>query len=271
MRLKADTLSAMGAASTQNNLHFDIGHATDAGQIRAQNEDSFCAIQLSTPGRTTQHRPLLLAVADGMGGEAAGEVASSIAIHQLVEQTRRLFSQRNSPSGPWLKQVVSELNSSVTGEARKRGNAMGTTLVASVIWEGVAHLANVGDSRIYRYRTLTGKLDRVVKDHSLVQMLVDQGVIADTDRYDHPRRHLVTRSLGDEQTGMTDDNPSILLQPGDWLLLCSDGLWEMVRDDAIRTVLSEATRAQTACNALLTMANANGGEDNITAVILRVH
>jgi protein phosphatase len=261
----------MGASPTPNGLRFDIGHATHAGQMRAQNEDSFCAVQLSTPGRDVAHKPILAAVADGMGGEEAGEVASSIVVHQLVDQARRLFSQRRTPTSQWLKHVVSELNISVSDEARKRGHVMGTTLVATVIWEGVAYLANVGDSRIYRYRSLTGKLERVVKDHSLVQMLVDQGVIADNERYAHPRRNLVTRSLGDEHTGMTDDNPSIVLQPGDWLLLCSDGLWEMVRDDAIRAVLSEASHAQTACDALVAMANVNGGEDNITAVMVRVH
>jgi PPM family protein phosphatase len=261
----------MGASPTPNSLHFDIGHATHAGQLRTQNEDSFCAVQLSTPGRETVHKPILLAVADGMGGEEAGEVASSIAVHQLVDQARRLFSQRRAPTSQWLKHVVGEINVSVSDEARKRGHVMGTTLVAAVIWEGVAYLANVGDSRIYRYRSLTGKLERVVKDHSLVQMLVDQGVIADSERYIHPRRNYITRSLGDEHTGISDDNPSIVLQPGDWLLLCSDGLWEMVRDDAIRAVLSEATQAQTASDALVAMANVNGGEDNITAVIVRVH
>jgi protein phosphatase len=252
-------------------LQFDIGHATDTGQLRPQNEDSYCAVQLSIPGLSPRHKAILVAVADGMGGEEAGEVASSMAIHQLVDHAQRLFSARRGPSTSWLRNVVSELNQSVTSEAARRGHAMGTTLVAAVVYEGAAYLMNVGDSRIYRFRAETGKLDRISKDHSLVQMLVDEGIIADHDRYDHPRRSLVTRSLGDAATGVSDDNPSLPLQKGDWLLLCSDGLWEMVRDDAILDVLAGSSRAQTACDTLISVANMNGGEDNITAVIVRVH
>jgi protein phosphatase len=100
-------------------------------------------------------------------------------------------------------------------------------------------------------------------------MLVDEGAINDRDRYEHPRRNIITRSLGDPKTGISDANPSIELVSGDWLLLCSDGLWEMVRDEAIVHVISTAKNAQNACDALVALANTNGGEDNITVVIAR--
>ncbi len=261
----------MGGTSSSTALKFDIGHATHTGQLRFQNEDSFCALQLNASGANQPHKPILVAVADGMGGEEAGEVASSLAIHKLVDQVKDLLSARKKPDTGWLKQTVEQLNTVVTAEAKRRGHVMGTTLVSALIYDSKAYLANVGDSRIYRWRRGTEELERLVKDHSLVQLLVDEGIIADNDRYAHPRRNYITRSLGDADTGVTDDNPTLPLRSGDWLMLCSDGLWEMVRDDAILDVLSGSTTAQTACDTLVSMANVNGGEDNITVIIVRVH
>ena len=138
----------------------------------------------------------------------------------------------------------------------------------ALLWNGQAWLANVGDSRIYLLRE--GALKRLSRDHSLVQVLVEQGVIEDDERYSHHRRNLITRSLGDLTTGETDDNPPMPLAFGDCLLLCSDGLWEMVRDDAIAATLAQAPNAQAACDALVALANFNGGEDNISAVVARI-
>jgi PPM family protein phosphatase len=250
-------------------LRFDLGHATHAGMVRGQNEDSYCAIVINGARTARLHRPVLIAVADGMGGAEAGEVASSLSIRQIVEHTARMYTGGGKPSDEWIRASVSDINQRISDEARRRGHIMGSTLVAAVIHEGVAHLANVGDSRIYMWHAGDPDLTRLVRDHSLVQMLVDEGVIADQERYDHPRRNLITRSLGDPNTGVSDENPAIELISGDWLLLCSDGLWEMVRDEAIRDVLSKAKNAQNACDALIALANTNGGEDNVTVVIAR--
>lgn len=260
----------MGATTTTTKLQFELGHATHTGLLRAQNEDSFCAVFVDAAPSGARHKPVLLAVADGMGGEEAGEVASSMAVRRLVDQASKQFSTQPVLSSAWVKSLVADVNSVVSAEAAKRGHVMGTTLVMAAVQNGIAYLANVGDSRIYRWRTGTNELLRLVKDHSLVQLLVDEGIIDDEDRYSHPRRNYVTRSLGDPNTGTSDDNPALTLQSGDWLMLCSDGLWEMVRDDAILDVLRRAKSAQAACDALVELANANGGEDNITVVIARV-
>lgn len=216
------------------------------------------------------HKPLLLAVADGMGGEEAGEVASRIAIDQLCKETQRLYQAQLSPDEGRIPDIVACINDAVADEAQRRGHPMGSTLVFALLHEGRAFLANIGDSRIYLWRSGGNSLTRLVKDHSLVQLLVDEGIIDEHDRYTHPRRNFITRSLGDSNTGVSDDNPVLNLQSGDWLLLCSDGLWEMVRDDAILAVLRNASSAQRACDELIAMANRNGGEDNITAAIARV-
>lgn len=259
----------MGASPTTTKLNFELGHATHTGLLRAQNEDSFCALFIDSAQNNARHKPVLVAVADGMGGEEAGEVASSMAVRRLVDQMGRHFAGSPVLSTAWIKSTVADVNAVVAAEAAQRGHVMGTTLVFALVQNGIAYLANVGDSRIYRWRTGTNELLRVVKDHSLVQLLVDEGIIDDEDRYSHPRRNYVTRSLGDPNTGLSDDNPALTLQSGDWLLLCSDGLWEMVRDEAILNVLRSAKSAQAACDTLVEKANANGGEDNITVVIAR--
>lgn len=260
----------MDSARSNERLQFDYGWASHTGLSRALNEDSVCVdcFASSTPG--LRHAPLLLAVADGMGGEEAGEVASHIAIEHLRRETRILFDAGVTPDEGHIPDIVARVNDAVAEEAQRRGHTMGTTLVFALVHDGRAFLANVGDSRIYLWRAGNNSLTRLVKDHSLVQDFVDRGYITDLERYTHPRRNLITRSLGDSNTGVSDDNPVLELQHGDWLLLCSDGLWEKVFDDAMLDVLRSSPNAQAACNALIAVANDNGGEDNITAAALRM-
>jgi serine/threonine protein phosphatase PrpC len=245
----------------------DIGQATDVGRMRAQNEDSFCAVVLNDPDGPAA---VLLAVADGMGGEEAGEVASSITIQALMHTAAARVASGRTPELGWLQDTVAMLNRRVVDEARDRGHAMGTTLVAALVRDNVAHLVSVGDSRIYRWRPADQTLTRLTRDHSLVQALVDEGVIDDADRYMHPRRNYITRSLGDPGTGYSDELAPVVLEHGDWLLLCSDGLWEMIRDEDMIRVLALNADAQKTSDMLVALANMNGGEDNITVVIARM-
>jgi protein phosphatase len=274
-RVSAETLhqELAGRVSHADDAHgathgagrFELGHATSRGRLRDMNEDSLCALELDAPGK-----PALLAVADGMGGVEAGEVASALAIQRLSAEAQAFAATNSDPSfiGEWLGRAVSGINAAVVAEAAKRGHEMGTTLACALVVEGVANIANVGDSRIYVWRA--GALSRLTKDHSLVQALVDAGVLGDDERYSHPQRNIVVRSLGEPRMGFSDEHEPVLLLRGDWLLLCSDGLWEMVRDDAIGDVLNRAPNAQVACDRLVDLANANGGEDNISVVIGRV-
>ena len=127
---------------------------------------------------------------------------------------------------------------------------------------------NVGDSRTYLYRD--GTLTKLTRDHSLVQRLVEEKQIEPDDVYSHPQRNLIYRSLGAGHKSVDPDVFHETLRPGDTLLLCSDGLWEMVRHQGILSVLKQERDAQKICDTLIDMANANGGEDNITAVVVQI-
>jgi serine/threonine protein phosphatase PrpC len=260
----------MDVARSNARLQFDLGWASHAGLSRTHNEDDVCVASFLSSAVDLRHEPLLLAVADGMGGEEAGEVAARIAIERLRLETCGLFESGTVPDEGCVPDIVARVNDAVAEEAAHRGHTMGTTLVFALVYDGRAFLGNVGDSRIYLWRNGSASLLRLVKDHSLVQDFVDRGYITDRERYSHPRRNLITRSLGDSNTGVSDDNPVLELQRGDWLLLCSDGLWEMVLDDSMLEVMRRSPNAQAACDALIAAANDNGGEDNITAAAVRV-
>lgn len=153
------------------------------------------------------------------------------------------------------------------GMAHREARGMGATVTTALVMDGQAFIANVGDSRTYLLRN--GKLVRVTRDHSLVERLVEAGQIEADDVYDHPSRNLVYRSLGAGHAEVDVDIFVERLQAGDALLLCSDGLWEMIRNPQLQKILTEQEDAEKACESLIKIANENGGEDNITAVLVR--
>ena len=153
------------------------------------------------------------------------------------------------------------------GDEHKEARGLGSTITAALVVEGQAFIANVGDSRTYLLRD--GKLTRITSDHSLVERLVQSGQIDRDDVYDHPSRNLIYRSLGAGRAEVDVDIFTEQLQPGDALLLCCDGLWEMVRDPQLANILTEVEDPTEAVDLLIQRANENGGEDNITAVLVR--
>ncbi|MBE0477181.1 MAG: Stp1/IreP family PP2C-type Ser/Thr phosphatase [Coriobacteriia bacterium] len=225
---------------------------TNTGRIRPINED---AILVAPP---------LYAVADGLGGHQAGEVASRIAVETLHRQAPR----RADPKA--LGRAVRAANAAVIEAAESgRGRAgMGTTLTAVMV-EGLRiALAHVGDSRAYLLHG-DGVLERISQDHSMVADMVRQGTLSEEESRYHPNRSVITRALGSDPN-MHADVAEVTADEGDRLLICSDGLTAMLADDEIAMVLGSAPDADAGARALVDAANAAGGHDNISVVIVEL-
>jgi protein phosphatase len=235
-----------------------VGSATDVGLVRSNNQDQF----LVAPG--------LYAVADGMGGHAAGEVASATAIKAL----QAAFAAGQDHSAGSLETAAKAANRAVWEQARtNRGMlGMGTTLVALAVVEhddgtnGLA-VAHIGDSRLYLFRD--GSLRQVTVDHSLVQELVDDGQISEAQAAVHPHRHVLTRALGVEPA-VEVDLINLVPKHGDRYLLCSDGLPREAADEQIASVLRRYPDPSEAAKELVSLAISRGGSDNVTAVVVDV-
>jgi len=230
-----------------------LGHGTDTGKKRRRNEDEYVV------------EPPLFAIADGMGGAQAGELASSLAagavrggegaagggedyVVELIQEANRRVYQRSSQ------------DAAVSG--------MGTTMTVALVEESAVFFGHVGDSRAYLIRD--GKLEQLTEDHSLVAELVRSGKLSPEEAETHPQRSVITRALGTDPD-VDVDTFSIPTQPGDLFMLCSDGLTSMVEDDVIlSTVEKHRDNLQTAAQALIRAANKGGGEDNITVVFFEI-
>ncbi|MFL6250962.1 MAG: Stp1/IreP family PP2C-type Ser/Thr phosphatase [Actinomycetes bacterium] len=229
--------------------------ATDVGRMRKNNEDSYLSAEP------------VAAVADGMGGHSAGEVASAIAIEELAALGERGPWENETAATDDLKQAILRANRRIRGMAAsdRKLNGMGTTLVALLEDGDMVHVANVGDSRGYLLRQ--GELSQVTVDHSLVQELVDDGRLSPKDAERHPQRSVITRALGIDPE-VEFDLFTYKLQVGDRLLLCSDGLSDVVEPTQIRNVLLRVRSPQKAARQLITVANEQGGPDNITVIVV---
>jgi len=248
------------------------GRATDAGLKRDHNED-FVEGWLYT--RASGGLVALFVVADGLGGQDSGEVASRMATEAVWDSLRDgvwqpiIQGQEFEPDS--LEERVAEAaraaNRVVYDERIARGSEMSTTLAMALIVDTTAYIANVGDSRTYLWNA--DGLQRISHDHSLVQRLVDAGQITPEEVYTHPQRNLIYQSVGDRPEVQADTfrRP---LGVDDRLVLCSDGLWEMVHDDGLEEVLLSEPDPQRACDRLIKNANLAGGEDNITVIIVQV-
>jgi PPM family protein phosphatase len=225
---------------------------SDTGRQRTANEDAYFA------------RAPLFAVADGMGGAQAGEVASRMAVESFEP------AQRSDESAEgFLRRIVEAANERIHRQAELDTSAsgMGTTLTAALVEGDEVSLAHVGDSRAYLYRD--GELRLLTSDHSLVEELRRQGRLTDEQASDHPQRSIITRALGPEAE-VEIDTMTLSARPGDVYLICSDGLTSMIKEERIGTVLGETDDLDTAASQLVREANAAGGRDNITVVAFRL-
>lgn len=253
-----------------------VGIGLDPGIKRreAPNEDSIFAIQGMRIIDSGSLPAGLFVVADGMGGHVNGREASRMAIHTvsdvIVPALLRDVSGRDAAEEEtifqdMLKDGVHRANLAIYRRNRELPEMMGTTLTAALIANSTAYIGNIGDSRTYLYRPSKG-LQKVTRDHSEVARLVEAGAITPEEIYTHPKRNRIYRCLG-ERASVEMDAFTIDLQPGDVLLLCSDGLWEMVRDDALEKLVASSAHNPTQLSAILVQAALNhGGADNISVV-----
>ena len=256
-------------------FNFDIGTGWDVGKKRKDrpNEDSVVALQ----GMCIYNGQLcpfgLFVVADGMGGHANGQDASYLAIQSVLASVLPGIVGSDAMSDELLVEIlatsVQQANHTVYRRGLEVRSDMGTTITAALVVNTRAFVVNVGDSRTYLYRQCDGLL-QITHDHSHVARLVAAGQIAHDDIYTHPERNQIYRALGSEQD-LEVDWFTLSLQGEDCLLLCSDGLWEMVRDQEIERILQQNRAAPSlASKALVRAALKGGGLDNISAVVVRL-
>lgn len=234
---------------------------THQGMVRSSNQDSFDFGDFS---------PLSCwaVVCDGMGGANGGNVASKAAVTIAAESLRMRFREEMNDNSVknLLQAMAAQANYSVYAKAQadETLTGMGTTIAAAVVSRGKAHIIHIGDSRVYLISG--GEIRQITKDHSIVQMMLDNGQITPEQAKEHPRKHIITRAIGVEET-VQPDYDEIDFPPDSVLLLCSDGLTNFVEDDEIFTLVTQG-EFEGAAARLVELANRNGGGDNITVVAI---
>ena len=236
-----------------------IYSATDVGQKRKMNQDYVFVSQ-----EPVGNLPNLFAVADGMGGHNAGDYASAHAVQTLVSQI-----QADADFNPIkvIRHAIEAANTEIIDQAQRdeglRG--MGTTMVVATIVGNYAYVANVGDSRLY---VVQGQIRQVTRDHSLVQEMVRLGEINAEEARNHPDKNIITRALGAEKT-VDVDFFDLKLEPGNTILMCSDGLSNMVEDRKMEDIITNPDKDITwKGDTLIREANQNGGKDNIAVILI---
>jgi serine/threonine protein phosphatase PrpC len=269
-----DLQKAINALGHPKSTTFTVGRLTDTGRARELNEDTLITIDTLV---SIQQRKLavgLYVVADGMGGAESGEVASrmvgqAIARHMQSNVFDQLFADipPNVDYGATLKAAVEHANAEVFRARDAARTDMGSTVVAALVIGNQAYIVNVGDSRAYLIAP--DRIEKISRDHSLVQTMVDRREIGEDDVYTHPQRSILMRSVGDKPLVQVDLFTQTF-EPGQYLLLCSDGLWEMVHPKSrLQEIVGGAPNVQQACRELIKAANQNGGHDNISLVLVK--
>jgi len=247
-----------------------FGGGSDVGRERAHNEDAILV----------DGERKLVVLADGMGGYQAGEVASQLAVDVVRDESSALdisdadLGRIDPDTGisvamRQLRGAIEKANNRICSVARGREelNGMGTTIVAARFYDGRVGIAHVGDSRCYRMRE--HKLEQLTRDHSYVQDQLEKGLISEEDAKHSPQKNLITRALGIDAIAEADVK-EFRTRPGDIYLLCSDGLSDLVDDEALQAALSPEKAPADHIKYLIDAANANGGRDNISVILVRV-
>jgi PPM family protein phosphatase len=267
-------------------LNVDSYGLSDCGQVRSSNEDCFLIAELA---RTLQvhhtnlpqskatfscHRGHVFLVADGVGGHKAGEVASGLTVKNIEDfllNTLKRFSnlQANEEQGALreLQNALFQADSRIFEETAKHPEwlGMGTTLTMAFAVNWRLFVAHAGDSRCYLHSG--GRLQQITQDHTMTAEMVRQGILSSQDQANHPWRHVVTNIIGGSEPEVRVELHSLDLHVADTILLCSDGLTNMVSAEQIAAILQEQINPRRACECLVSDANKQGGNDNITAIV----
>jgi protein phosphatase len=234
---------------------------TDIGEKRRINQDYvFCEVN------AIGNLPNLFIVADGMGGHNAGDYASRFCVEFFTEHIKN--SDITSPIA-LIEEAITVTNDKLYEKSKQQADyeGMGTTFVAATICDNVMYVANIGDSRLY---VISNEIIQITEDHSLVQAMVKTGELDKDEAKSHPNKNIITRALGTNETAQPDFF-EVELDEGDIVLLCSDGLTNMLNDETIEKIIREnADNLQAATEILVKQANENGGKDNITVIIVKV-
>jgi serine/threonine protein phosphatase PrpC len=264
-------LAPEAVISTQNE-HLIFGQSTDVGMVRTNNQDS--ALSFFFTSHSAEERPDfgLFVVADGMGGHHDGEKASAITTRVIAAQMTNNFylpmlAGENGSSHPTVTDAMISAVQKANAAVIEHVPEGGTTVTAVAIVEDLAHVVHVGDSRLYLI-TKDG-IEQITRDHSLVQRLIELDQITSEEAAEHPQKNVLYRALGQSDT-VEVDAQTRRLPPNSRLLLCSDGLWGQVNDSVIYETVTAHSNPQEACDKLISLANAHGGIDNITAILLRL-
>lgn len=235
----------------------NIAHITDVGLVRVINEDNLYV----------DEELGLLIVADGIGGHQAGEVASQMAV-EIISSMLKDGSEKKDQIQEHILEAIFKANEEILAAAAKDSSldGMGTTVVLALCRGDEVHIAHVGDSRAYMVRQ--NKMEQVTEDHSVVTQLLKAGKITREEARHHHLGYIITQSIGGRRSYMVLDIKAFTWSKGDYLLLCSDGLTDMVEDEKIEEMISKEDRVlKGKCERLVELAKAQGGRDNITMIL----
>lgn len=248
-----------------------VGTAQSTGLERSHNEDTLFVMQGNSEGEESLPNFGLFIVADGMGGHRAGEVASAISVrkvaHRITQDTiLHLFDEQNSAEIPPIQDMVRQALEVANDAVVERVPGGGTTLTVALLLGNYLTIGHVGDSRASIISDNGSKA--ITRDHSLVERLRELGQLSEEEAATHPQRNVLYRAIG-QGTNLEVDIVSHPVPSNGYMLLCSDGLWGVVEEDDIQNIILNSSHPQIACEQLIQAANAAGGPDNITAVLVQ--
>lgn len=269
-------LPPLESALSRLNQHIIFGQGTDVGMVRSNNQDAILTFTSSQGNVDNVADFALFIVADGMGGHHDGEKASAIASRVVAEQvTNHIYLpiltqkfQLSAADQPTISEILTEAVKTSNEVVVKSIPEGGTTITAAAIIGDLVYVVHVGDSRAYLITKEHG-LEQITRDHSLVQRLIELDQLTPEEAAQHPQKNVLYRAVG-QSDNLEVDAVTRRLPPDSYLLLCSDGLWNMVPESQILDITLNATTPQNACDRLIAAANEHGGSDNISAILLKI-